>query len=98
MTKSPMSEGQGVLAPGQSAYWSSTGWRRDQAPQMDARVTPTFPEGVTYTGIGQPFWYGDFRSQLESTDFLGNDVYTYFWTVRNDGTDTAAYVARIWWP
>ena len=87
-----------TLAPGQTAHWWTNAYKRDHKPQLDAYPVPTFPEGVTYTGMGARLWYGDFACRLLSTDFVGNDAYEYYVTVRNDGTETCLYNMRVWVP
>jgi hypothetical protein len=97
----PVFEYGSTLSAGVTTRWwtGGGGWYpHDAKPQLDAHPVPTFPEGVSYTGIGVPLWYGDFTCKLESSDFLGNDLYTYFVTVRNDGADTCAYHMRVWVP
>jgi hypothetical protein len=91
----------GTLSAGGAVRWwtGGNGWyKHDNRPQLDAHPVPTFPEGIAYTGIGVPLWYGDFTCKLESSDFLGHDLYTYFVTIRNDGTDTCEYHMRVWVP
>ena len=56
------------------------------------------PEGISYTGIGVPLTYGEFTCKLESTDWFGNDLYTYYVSVKNNGSETAMYHMRVWVP
>jgi hypothetical protein len=35
---------------------------------------------------------------VDRADFLGNDVYEYYVTVRNDGSETCQYHMRVWVP
>jgi hypothetical protein len=97
----PVFEFTSTLSPGYSTRWwtGGNGWyAHDHRPQLDAHPVPTFPEGVSYTGVKVPFWYGDFGSQVEDTDFFGNDHYTYYVTVRNEGAEPAQYHMRVWVP
>jgi hypothetical protein len=90
-----------TISPGQRHDWwtGGGGWYvHDHRPQLDAHSVPTFPEGISYTGIQVPLWYGDFSCQLESTDFFGNDFYTYYVSVVNKGADTTMYHMRVWVP
>lgn len=97
----PVFEFTSTLSPGYSTRWwtGGNGWyAHDHRPQLDAHPVPTFPEGVSYTGVKVPFWYGDFGCQVEDTDFFGNDHYTYYVTVRNEGAEPAQYHMRVWVP
>jgi|SRR5215208_4137649 len=97
----PVFEYASTISPGQSHPWwvGGNGWfLHDHLPQLDAHAVPTFPEGVSYTGIKVPLWYGDFGCQVEYTDFVGTTLYTYFVTVRNDGPEPAMYHMRVWVP
>lgn len=97
----PLFRYSATISPGQSHRWwtAGNGWyARDQTPQLDAQPQPTFPEGISYTGVRVPLWYGDFASQLDTSDFLGNDIYMYFVTVRNDGVEPCMYHMRVWVP
>lgn len=91
-------EWSATLAPGQTHRWWTNSYAPDSKPQLDAYPVPTFPEGVAYTGLNARLWYGDFACRLISTDFLGNDRYEYYVTVRNDGTETCQYKMRVWVP
>ncbi len=97
----PVFEWAATISAGQTHRWWTGGngfYRHDQMPQLDAHAVPTFPEGIAFTGIGVPLSYGDFTSKLESTDFFGNDFYTYYVTVKNIGSETALYHMRVWVP
>jgi hypothetical protein len=89
-----------TIAPGQTQYWWTNVYRGTDKPQLDAYPIPTFPEGVSYTGIGARLWYGDFACKLLSSDFTNsaNDAYEYYVTVRNDSTETCLYHMRVWIP
>jgi hypothetical protein len=91
----------GTISPGQVVRWwvGGNGWfTSDQTPQLDAQPQPTFPEGVSYTGLRVPLWYGDFTSRCDFTDFLGTTFWTYLMSVRNDGVEPCAYDFRVWVP
>lgn len=97
----PIFEVSATIDPGQRHKWwtGGGGWyRRDNKPQLDAYPVPTFPEGIGYSGIKVPLWYGDFRCQLESTDYAGTDIYLYYVTVKNEGTKPTMYNMRVWVP
>lgn len=97
----PVFEFTATISPGQRHDWwtGGGGWySANNKPQLDAYPIPTFPEGINYTGIKVPLWYGDFGCQLETTNFLGNDLYTYYVSVINKGSDIAQYRMRVWVP
>lgn len=87
-----------TIAPGWWNRWWTNVYAHNEMPQLDAHPVPTFPEGISYTGLGALLWYGDFGCRLLSTDFLGNDAYEYYVTVRNDGSETCQYHMRVWVP
>ena len=92
-----------TISPGQTHRWwfggGWNGWYTDShKPQLDAYPVPTFPEGISFTGIKVPLWYGDFSCQVEYSDFLGTTWYTYYMTVKNIGSAPAMYRARVWVP
>ena len=94
----PVFEFAATLAPGQTHHWWTNVYGRDDKPQLDAFPVPTFPEGITYTGIGARLWYGDFACSMLSIDEHFNGAYEYYVTVRNDGIETCLYNMRVWVP
>jgi hypothetical protein len=97
----PVFEYTATIGAGQATRWwtGGGGWyTHDQRPQMDAHAIATFPEGITYTGLHVPIWYGDFTNYIDSTDWLDHDLYVHEMSVRNDGAETAMYHFRVWVP
>ena len=97
----PAFEWTATISAGQTHRWWTGGngfYKHNQTPQLDAHAIPTFPEGIAFTGLDVPLSYGEFACKLESSDFLGNDLYTYYVTVKNIGSETAMYHMRVWYP